>query len=144
MRDLQWLFPLRGKWLGWLLVPVLAFLLPRLMLDWWQFRFSLPTLANAAPGSVEWISSAEWRGGGSLGGHSGHSLWLGPFQLVWTAKNFEESPLSAAIGVAMDLAFALCVVLIGRWIFERGRRSTAIVPDAVQKKAAPSGRPSTG
>ena len=27
MRDLQWLFPLRGKWLGWLLVPVLAFVL---------------------------------------------------------------------------------------------------------------------
>jgi hypothetical protein len=126
MRITDGFFPLRGRWLAWILVPGFAMVLSELMLGWLQWRSTLPTIALAAPGSLQVIPDGwglSMSEGMSLAGHSPHQLRLGPLTVEWSAMNSYGNALSAGLGYLMDFGLALVLVTLGLWNYERGRRS---------------------
>ena len=114
---LEWLFPLRGRWLRRFLAGIAWVLGLLFALHCYGLRDALPTLAQADPKFIDLTLEKGWGwgayGGFSLAGHTSYDLHLGPLHLSWLAPDFGFSWGSWLISAFMDLMGIGVLLFVG-------------------------------
>jgi hypothetical protein len=114
---IEWLFPLRGRWLRSFLVGVgvglwLFWCVGGLWFDWEM----LPTLLSADPQYIDCRLSSDWTfgcsGGISMAGHTGMAFSLGPIEVTWLAPDFQQSWAERTVRACHTLGLAIAAVCI--------------------------------
>lgn len=111
LRRIEFLFPVRGRWLKYLLAAIGLFLSLFLLDQWFQLRDVVSTLPLAQPGSLrlELVSDPGAEDRRDSSNRPAPILAAGPLRLSWSCTRADD-PLSLAVVDALALTGILLVV----------------------------------
>lgn len=93
--SVEWLFPIKGRWLRYLLLAAVIFLFVVVVYYWVETRDILPTLAWAERGYFRCSLGRGWGfgagGSASMAMHQGYHVSIGPWRVWWLAAEWGDS-----------------------------------------------------